>query len=119
MPKRIQRKRTKGWKMPEGAMCVTRPGRFGNPFTVDMFGIDLSLKLFANSVHGIWDPYILRHQDDIQFLWAYAAHKRFMQRLGNHPTENIRYYLRGKDLACWCAEGQPCHVEILLEIANS
>src|SRR6185437_10542536 len=33
-PKRIQRKRTKGWKMPEGAVNVTRPGKHGNPFKI-------------------------------------------------------------------------------------
>lgn len=32
MLKRIQRKRTKGWRMPEGAVSVCRPGIWGNPF---------------------------------------------------------------------------------------
>jgi len=32
-PKRIQRRRTKGWRKPEGAVNVTRPGPYGNPFT--------------------------------------------------------------------------------------
>lgn len=32
MPVRIQRKRTKGWKMPEGAVYVGRPTKWGNPF---------------------------------------------------------------------------------------
>jgi hypothetical protein len=27
--------------------------------------------------------------------------------------------LRGKNLGCWCAAGQPCHVDVLLEIANA
>lgn len=27
--------------------------------------------------------------------------------------------LRGKDLACWCKPDQPCHADILLEIANT
>ena len=27
--------------------------------------------------------------------------------------------LRGKDLACWCAEDQPCHADVLLEWANA
>jgi hypothetical protein len=27
--------------------------------------------------------------------------------------------LRGKDLACWCALDQPCHADVLLEIANA
>ena len=31
-PLRIQRKRTKGFRLPSGTVCVTRPGRFGNPF---------------------------------------------------------------------------------------
>ena len=31
-PKRIRRYRTRGWRLPAGARCVTRPGVFGNPF---------------------------------------------------------------------------------------
>lgn len=27
--------------------------------------------------------------------------------------------LRGKNLACWCALGAPCHADVLLELANS
>jgi Domain of unknown function (DUF4326) len=38
MPVRIQRKRTKGWKAPEGAVYVGRPSRWGNPFTVQEYG---------------------------------------------------------------------------------
>lgn len=26
--------------------------------------------------------------------------------------------LRGKNLACWCAPGEPCHGDTLLELAN-
>lgn len=33
MPERIQRKRTKGWKMPPNTVSVTRPGYYGNPFS--------------------------------------------------------------------------------------
>lgn len=33
-PKRIQRKRSKGWRMPEGAVYVGRPTKWGNPFCV-------------------------------------------------------------------------------------
>lgn len=32
MPRRIQRERTKGWRMPEGAVYVGRPSAWGNPF---------------------------------------------------------------------------------------
>lgn len=33
-PRRIQRQRTKGWRMPEGAVYVGRPSRWGSPFGV-------------------------------------------------------------------------------------
>lgn len=33
-PKRIQRKRTKGWRMPEGAVYVGRGSIWGNPLLV-------------------------------------------------------------------------------------
>lgn len=26
--------------------------------------------------------------------------------------------LKGKNLACWCAPGAPCHADVLLDIAN-
>lgn len=34
-PQRIQRKRTKGWRMPEGAVYVGRPSKWGNPFKLN------------------------------------------------------------------------------------
>jgi len=32
-PERVQRKRTRGWRMPENTVYVGRPSRWGNPFT--------------------------------------------------------------------------------------
>ena len=34
-PKRIQRRRTKGWRMPEGAIYVGRPTKWGNPYNAE------------------------------------------------------------------------------------
>lgn len=31
-PKRIQRKRTKGWRMPPNTIYVGRPSKWGNPY---------------------------------------------------------------------------------------
>ena len=89
MPKRIQRKRVKGWRMPEGAVSVTRPGRYGNPYTVAEYGERLALFNYRNRMEGLLliNPSAL---DD----------------------------LRGKDLACWCPESSKCHADILLELAN-
>jgi len=91
MPSRIQRKRTKGWRKPLGAVCVTRPGRWGNPFKVG-------------------DPDVLD---------AATAVRRFeLETLPTWPPGRIEP-LRGRDLACYCRLDQPCHADILLEIANS
>ncbi len=33
-------------------------------------------------------------------------------------SEDVRRELRGKNLACWCPSDQPCHADVLLEVAN-
>lgn len=109
MPKRIQRKQTKGWKMPKNCVSVTRPGMFGNPFkwqTAREFGYrgtDDELKAFAVSIYREWltDPNSIH------------GHVNERTKLLIHLPE-----LRGKDLACWCPLDKPCHADILLEIAN-
>jgi hypothetical protein len=92
--KRIQRKRTKGWRMPKGAVYVGRPGAFGNPFVVS--ATDDAAAVVARYRDFILGPFGRGPQ-----LLAMA-----------------RDELRGKDLACWCPLDQPCHADVLLEIAN-
>jgi len=42
------------------------------------------------------------------------------ERVRNYPpNENIVAILRGKNLACYCPLDQPCHADVLLEIANA
>lgn len=38
LPRRVQRKRVKGWRMPENTVSVCRPGPWGNPFIVGKHG---------------------------------------------------------------------------------
>lgn len=90
MPVRIQRRRTKGWKMPEGAMSVTRPGKWGNPFTVAEYGARLAVFNFRQRMRNL----------------KLVAPERFEE-------------LRGKDLACWCRlDAEYFHADVLLELAN-
>jgi hypothetical protein len=42
------------------------------------------------------------------------AQQRFMKR--NTAADLVQ--LRGKNLACYCRIGQPCHADVLLELAN-
>ena len=124
MPKRIQRKRTKGWRMPEGAVYVGRPTKWGNPFRVGGHyrrdahaGIPrLGLRFtYLEALEGYQDKTYstLRTIDEAVswFRW--------------YVTEGAPEYwlaqtrhLRGKDLACWCPPDQPCHADVLLELAN-
>lgn len=50
MPKRIQLRRSKGWRLPGGAVVVARPSRYGNPFRVERF--DRYSRKFAISFLG-------------------------------------------------------------------
>ena len=38
MPKRIQLRRTKGWRKPDGVVVVARPTKWGNPFHIGVDG---------------------------------------------------------------------------------
>lgn len=117
-PRRVQRTRKAGGGMPVGAVYVGRPGRWGNPFEVRRYGVRLSLQLFRSSLAGMWDPGNVAGLPESIARDAYEAHVAWLKRLGGHPTELAWAELAGRDLACWCAPGAPCHADALLEVAN-
>lgn len=107
-PKRIQRKRTKGWRMPEGAVYVGRPTEWGNPWTV---GDPISVEWPDRSAGDGGRVY---RQMAISADLAVALY-----RLAFTPdAAEIRAQFAGRDLACWCPLDRPCHADVLLEIAN-
>ena len=90
-PTRITRRRTKGWRMPAGAVYVGRPSKWGNPYELD---------------------------DPAEAVRLYRAHALdLLQQRPNGLRAQLEQ-LRGKTLACWCKAGQPCHADVLLELAN-
>jgi hypothetical protein len=115
MPERIQRKRTKGWRMPEGAVYVGRPSKWGNPY---------DWTTYPAIVHGFGadDGEPQRVPDSERKRWAVVDFKSVcVHEIGSfqYPSRaEIRAELAGKDLACWCPLDQPCHADVLLEIAN-
>lgn len=108
MPKRIQRKRTKGWRMPDGAVYVGRPTKFGNPFVVgEKYGWGVP---GSAEIEGPFQPIKDRRE-------ATAAFRSWLE--DQHDlVDAARTELRGKDLACFCPLDQPCHADVLLELAN-
>ena len=90
-PKRIQRKRVAGWRMPPNTVYVGRGSQWGNPFPVT------------------------KKYD------AVAAVRDFRFYVAGRLNSGAGYplaALRGKNLACWCKLGTPCHADVLLELAN-
>lgn len=89
-PARVQRRRCRGARLPAGVKYVGRPGPWGNPFRPDR-------------PRGDWTD-----ADPI------AAYRAWVREFPRALAE-----LRGKDLACWCSPVAPCHVDVLLELANA
>jgi hypothetical protein len=94
-PKRIQRKRTKGWRMPENAVYVGRPSKWGNPIKVTMLRLKWMERECAVRAYEGWLS--LKLKEDPHFLDA----------------------LKGKDLACWCPLDKTCHADVLLKFLGA
>jgi hypothetical protein len=92
MPKRIQLRRTRGWRKPAGVIVVSRPSKWGNPFRV---GVDGDAASCATA-----------------YRRALVAGELVV------TVADVRRELGGRDLACWCQPGAPCHGDVLLDLAN-
>lgn len=135
-PQRIQRRRTKGWRMPEGAIYVGRPTIYGNPFRVvqspccptwdvtDENGVTYLIDhnwAHANNWVDVNKPGALIYaRFEVVRLYRDDLLDWFGGRLEHEPglRESITA-LAGRDLACWCPLGVPCHADVLLELANA
>lgn len=118
-PIRIQRKRSKGWKMPEGVVYVGRPTFWGNPFIADdpMEAVSAFRQLIRGGTQSFdMGPGKLQFAKDanvttLHWNWPIVA---------RHDLHT----LRGRNLACWCplvdrhGNYTPCHADVLLSIAN-
>ncbi len=103
-PQRIQRRRTKGWRMPPNTIYVGRPTKWGNPWQVgevvgdEQFTAERCVEMFRATMCPM----------DVAPGWFTDFE---MTGIDLNP-------LRGKNLACFCPLDQPCHADVLLELAN-
>lgn len=115
-PRRIQLRRTKGWRKPPNTVVVARPSKWGNPFTVEgareagfLNPQKATVEAFRDWLNG--DPWACGCEEDHE-----ARRQTILARLPD---------LRGKNLACWCrlkdekGKPVPCHADVLLELANA
>ena len=117
-PRRIQRRRTKGWRKPEGAVSVARPTRFGNPFL---------LAPAASQRSGLLDMWAVEYKgrklsrwDDIADARADVTDRyaRWIREPEQADTRALfRALLHGRDLMCWCPLDHACHADVLLRVA--
>lgn len=115
-PQRMQVSRKAGFNLQEAshalnglpAKLVTRPGPWGNPFSIDevaaVYGLDRTaaqtkaVAMAADWLRGTLDPALSP---------------------GDPPSrDTIRRELGGHNLACWCRPGTPCHADVLIALAN-
>lgn len=113
-PIRIQLSRTKGWRMPHNTVKAARPSIWGkNPFKAAGYreagyrGTDAELHAACVNAFRAW---LAGSDRDWMGPQSEAAREAILSSLPE---------LRGKNLACWCQPGSPCHADVLLDIANA
>ncbi|OWL95592.1 hypothetical protein B7435_30380 [Mycolicibacterium peregrinum] len=128
-PQRLQRKRVKGFHLPDSSISVARPSRHGNPFRV----VGLSVVGMSWPEVTEWDRAVVA-MPDAEVLYtcapdrcaavahAVALYRQLLRfRQSNWSPARFDSWLqpvRRRDLACYCALDQPCHADVLLEIAG-
>lgn len=140
-PQRIQRRRTRGWRTPPDTIYVGRPSKWGSPFTLNT-PMALAREPAIQHAGQRWEFEGRISADGNRHDFHHPGgaitrvHVRYMT-----PTETVECYrafiagdgrwpldwkrapmdvapLRGKNLACWCPLDEPCHADVLLEVAN-
>jgi hypothetical protein len=143
---RLYRPAVRGWRAPDGAVYVGPGSRWANPWrwrtrnalarVPALDGSDWELETRISSA-GRWHHYkhpdgritphairYLTRQECVDLyrhaLTAPAGHVRLWQngRTDKLTLADARRELAGLDLVCRCAPGQPCHADVLLELAN-
>jgi hypothetical protein len=117
-PKRIQMSRTRPWRAEHpDAVIVDRRTKWGNPYpvgdevTATWLGGEMAMlvatpEMAVAAFRFLMAGRLTRYANDLEDD-AYVSH-----------WEQGLEGLRGRDLACWCTLDQPCHADVLLELAN-
>jgi len=142
MPKRIQRRRTPGWRQPANAMYVGRPTKWGNPYSIGT-GMYSQVNALPTNEREFDKKEAVRLMEEFQArhpsvkawrshpTWTFfrfdikdAYSATLAYRLSVHWSPGELTELRGKDLVCWCqltypdSTPYPCHADVLLDLAN-
>jgi hypothetical protein len=111
-PIRIRLSRGRGWRLQAvsqainglPAVNVARPSKWGNPFKIAPAFESAECKFPEVTQQSAVDLFRERYE------MALSQYQH---------TRDAMAELRGKNLACWCPLDQPCHADVLLDLANS
>lgn len=143
--KRVQLRRAKGWRKPEGAIVVARPSKWGNPFRyrtpaglARVPALDGSAWEYEGRISADGARHDYHHPDGrvtvhhVRYMTRGQCVEMYRRALvtptpqlrlwarghGLLTVDDVRRELAGRDLCCWCHPGDPCHADILLAVAN-
>ncbi len=114
--------------MPAGAIYVGRPTRWANPWPIDWMvdgmltaheltsGNGFMTRALAEHTERLIHPRTLAREAVVELYHSLAL------ALRRHDPAGFCDWidpLIGHDLACWCLEGERCHADVLLALANA
>jgi hypothetical protein len=122
-PERIQRKRTRGFRLPPNTVCVTRPGPLGNPWLI--------IRDDSGERNGWWV-----HHDSAKhshfgggnfgaFATTIARAREIaveafrVTTVHDIPADQLDRIRQADYIACYCDpdDGMACHGDALIEAA--
>ena len=134
MPRRIQRRREKGFRLADlsdNYVCCHRPGRLGNPYPwqSDWAAWGVVAMGLKNTAHDRKRVAAMSYRwringQRLQCISAFAIVAANMCLPADVQTwpfpsqAEIRAKLGGRDLVCWCRQDDWCHADVLLALAN-
>ena len=123
---RLRLSRAKGFDLQalslatNGLRCIPvgRPTKWGNPFVVNHPNGPAALRkpMDAGNAVACFRSMIAKEDGWIPVPLPWPKGKI---PLNFTTLDDVRQELRGHNLACWCALDEPCHADVLLELANA
>jgi hypothetical protein len=107
---------------PEGVKFCGRPGKYGSPFLIvrassrrggplDMWAVQYEGKNLVR-----FDERRDAAEDSVDRYQRYLDET--VGEFGYSLAVEAKTDLAGLDLSCWCKLSMPCHVDVLLRVAN-
>lgn len=115
-PQRLQLSRKAGYALQAASQAlnglpakrVTRPGPWGNPFSIEEMAARYGLDAAAAQARAV----------ELCGEWLTGRLDPALSPGVPPSREAIRAELAGHNLACWCRPGTPCHADLLIDLAN-